>query len=154
MTGPFEQSEAGGLRATRYVVPKDPTGNRATWRIEVPREDTYYLWLRHLLRGKGGRGGGVRQHVRVLANGKAVATLGGGHTDLNIPDSLLGKDGPQAPQLWTWAWPGKANLDRIRLPAGQVELTLEDLAPAVRYDVLFITDEPSFVPRDGRLRQR
>jgi hypothetical protein len=42
----------------------------------------------------------------------------------------------------------------VTLPAGKVELALDNLAPGVRYDALIISDEPAFVPEDGRLRQR
>ena len=154
LTGPFERSEAGGTRAAEYVVPREPANNRVAWRVEIPREGQYYLWLRHLLRGSGQRGEGVDQQVRVRANGRRVAVLGGGSTDLNVPDRLIAKDHPLAPSLWTWAWPGDADLQRTNLPAGQLELVLDNLAPDVRYDVLLVTDEPSFVPQDGRLRQR
>jgi len=154
LSGPFERKEAGGLRGPAFVVAQAPKTNSVTWRVQIPRKGDYYLWLRHLLRGKGGRGPDVRQSVRVRANGQVVATLGGGLTDLNVRDSLLAKDHPMAPQVWTWAWPGAADLARTRLPAGDVEIVLDQLAPNVRYDVLLITDEPSFCPRDGRLRQR
>lgn len=154
LAGPFEQAEAGGLRAETYVVPEDPATNRATWQVQIPHQGTYYLWLRHLLRGKGGRGQSVRQNVQVRANGRHVATLGGGRPDLNVPDRLIAEGNPLAAQLWTWVWPGEADLDRVELPAGEVEIELSNLAPDIRYDVLVITDEPAFVPRDGRLRQR
>ena len=41
----------------------------------------------------------------------------------------------------------------IRLPAGRHEVTVTQFTPEVRYDVLLITNEPSFLPPDGRLRQ-
>lgn len=153
-TGPFERSTAGGTRADAFLVPEDPENNRVAWRVEIPREGDYYLWLRHLLRGDGGRGGDVRQEIRVRVNGSQVATLGGGLTDLNIRESLLEEDPSVASRFWTWAWPGEYNLQATPLPAGEVEIVLENLAPDVRYDVLYITDDPSFVPDDGRLRQR
>jgi len=154
LTGPFERSEGAGTRGTAYAVPLDPANNRAAWRVEIPRAGDYYLWLRHLRRGTGQRGDDVQQEVRVRANGQRVAVLGGGLTDLNATDRLIAKDHPLAPSLWTWAWPGEADLQRTRLPAGSVELVLDNLAPNVRYDALLLTDEPSFVPGDGRLRQR
>ena len=40
------------------------------------------------------------------------------------------------------------------ISVGDVEIVLDRLAPNVRYDVLLISDEPSFYPRDGRIRQR
>jgi len=154
LSGPFERKEAGGLRGPAFVVAESPEDNTATWRVQIPREGYYYLWLRHLLRGKGGRGPDVRQSVRVRANGQTVATLGGGRTDLNVRDTLVAKDHPMAPQVWTWAWPGGADLERTKLPAGNVEIVLDRFAPNVRYDVVYVTDEPSFYPQDGRVRQR
>jgi len=59
-----------------------------------------------------------------------------------------------ADRLWTWAWPGAADLAAVELPAGRHTLTLSNLAPNVRYDALIITDEPAWQPPDGRLRQR
>jgi len=70
-----------------------------------------------------------------------------------VPDSLIAKDHPLAPRLWTWAWPGNYNLEGVELPAGSHTLTLDNLNGEIRYDVLVITDEPSFCPEDGRLRQ-
>ncbi len=128
--------------------------NRAVWKVEIPREGPYYLWLRHLLRGTGSRGADVRQEIRALVNGKPVVTLGGGPTDLNAPDTFIAEGHPLAEQLWTWAWPGDANLEPVMLPAGDIEIALENFPDTVRYDVLLITDEPSTVPQDGRLRQR
>ena len=154
LAGPFERKEAGGLRGPAFVVAEKPADNSVAWRVQIPHAGDYYLWLRHLLRGEGGRGPDVRQSVRVHANGEPVATLGGGRTDLNIRDSLIAKDHPMAARVWTWAWPGAADLQRTKLPAGDVEIVLDRLAPGVRYDVLLITDEPSFYPRDGRIRQR
>jgi hypothetical protein len=154
LSGAFERKEGGGLRGPAFVVAENPKESSVTWRVEIPRGGDYYLWLRHLLRGKGGRGPDVRQSVRVRANGETVATLGGGRTDLNVRDSLLAKDHPMAPQVWTWAWPGTSNLAATKLPAGEVDIVLDQLAPNVRYDVLLITNEPSFYPQDGRIRQR
>ncbi|MFP4190691.1 MAG: hypothetical protein ACLFU6_01340 [Candidatus Hydrogenedentota bacterium] len=42
----------------------------------------------------------------------------------------------------------------MELPAGEHTLAVENLNEEIRYDVLLITDEPSFQPEDGRLRQR
>jgi hypothetical protein len=76
---------------------------------------------------------------------------------------------PLADHLWTWAWPGSYNLEGVHLPGGRHTLTLEDFSytkhllqgrspqevvDEVRYDVLLITNEPSFYPQDGRLRPR
>ena len=153
LTGAFERSSAGGTRAADYVVPEEPDTNSAAWTIEVPEDDAYYFWLRYLLRGTGARGPSVDHRVEVLLNGQPLTTLGDGRTDLNIPDELIAADHPLAPQVWTWAWPGRANLEGIRLPAGRHTLTLRNLDGSIRYDVLLITNEPSFVPEDGRLRQ-
>lgn len=152
--GPFEESEAGATRGEFYVVPEDPGNNAASWQINLPRAGDYCLWLRYLHRGSGGRGDEARQNVAVLLDGKQVTSLGGGLTDLHVPDSLIAKDHPLAPQLWTWAWPGNEDLTRVPLPAGAHTLRLKSLAPNVRYDALVITSEPSWQPEDGRLRQR
>lgn len=154
LDGPFERAQAGGLRGPEYVVPEDPANNRVTWRVDIPRQGHYHFWLRHLRRGSGGRGDDVSQNVRVRIDGRHVTTLGGGGTDLNIPDRLIAETHPMASHLWTWAWPGGANLEPVALPAGPVELTLDSFPEGIRYDVLVITDEPSYVPQDGRLRQR
>lgn len=153
-TGEFELSEAGGLRGPAYVVPEAPESNRVAWTLDVPRAGTYYFWLRYLHRGSGDRGGETVHEVRAMLDGEAITTLGGGSTDLHVPDEFIAKDHPLAPRLWTWAWPGAQNLRGVDLPAGNHTLTLENLNGAIRYDVLLITDEPSWHPEDGRLRQR
>ena len=152
--GPFELSEAGDTHGAAYVVAEDPENNAVTWQIEVPREDDYSLWLRYLHRGSGGRGDKVSQNRRVFIGERQSRTLGGGLTDLHIPDALIAADHPLATQVWTWAWPGLGNLERVRLPAGTHTLRIDTLAPGVRYDALVLTTEPSWVPEDGRLRQR
>ncbi len=152
--GAFEQSEAGGTHGEYYVVPEAPERNAAEWEIEVPRDDEYYLWLRYLHRGSGGRGSEARQNVRALIDGEQVTTLGGGLTDLHVPDALIAEDHPLADRVWTWAWPGNEDLTRVTRPAGPHTLRLEDLAPVVRSAALVITSEPTWRPEDGRLRQR
>ncbi|MFO8082542.1 MAG: fibronectin type III domain-containing protein, partial [Armatimonadota bacterium] len=147
--GAFEQSEAGGTHGEYYVVPEAPERNAAEWEIEVPRDDEYYLWLRYLHRGSGGRGSEARQNVRALIDGEQVTSLGGGLTDLHVPDALIAEDHPLADRVWTWAWPGSEDLTRVTLPAGTHTLRLEDLAPEVRYDALVITSEPTWRPEDG-----
>ncbi len=151
--GAFEVSTAGGLRGDAYVVPQSPEDNRVSWTVEIPRPGVYYLWLRYLHRGSGRRGDEVSHDVRVLLNGEKLTTLGG-RTDLHVPDTLIEEDHPLAPRLWTWAWPGEYNLEGVELSQGRHTLELENLHEEIRYDVLFITDEPSFQPEDGRLRQR
>ncbi|MFW6170282.1 MAG: hypothetical protein ACODAD_07320 [Planctomycetota bacterium] len=152
--GDFEVSDAGGLRGSAYVVPQSPETNRVAWAVEVPHDGTYYFWLRYLHRGSGNRGDETYQKIRVSLNGDSVTTLGGGRTDLHVPDELIAPDHPLAPRLWTWAWPGQYNLQGVELPAGQHALSLDNLNEEIRYDTLLITDEPSFRPEDGRLRQR
>jgi hypothetical protein len=41
----------------------------------------------------------------------------------------------------------------LRLPDGRHTLALKNLTPGVRYDIVYLTDEPSFWPQDGRIRQ-
>lgn len=152
--GGFEVSAAGGLRGPAYVVPQSPDTNRVAWEIEIPHAGNYYFWLRYLHRGSGNRGDETHQAIRATLNGDLLTTLGGGQTDLHVPDALITTDHPLAPRLWTWAWPGEYNLEAVELPAGNHTLTLENLNEEIRYDVLVITDEPTFTPEDGRLRQR
>ncbi|MFA9478952.1 hypothetical protein ACERK3_11715 [Phycisphaerales bacterium AB-hyl4] len=151
--GPFEESTAGGLRGSAYLVPERPRSNRVSWRITIPHEGEYFLWLRYLHRGSGMRGNETDNDVRVRLGDDHIATLGG-RTDLNVPDRLIDPDHPMAEQFWTWAVPGDMNLEAVRLPAGEHTLTLDNLNGEIRYDMLLITDEPAYRPADGRLRQR
>jgi len=153
-TGDFEVSEAGGLRGAAYVVPESPETNQVAWEIEVPHTGNYYLWLRYLHRGTGHRGNETSQEIRATLNGAPLTTLGGGQTDLHVPDSHIEEGHPLAPRLWTWAWPGEHNLEAVELPEGRHTLALDTLNGEIRYDVLLITDEPAFRPEDGRIRQR
>jgi hypothetical protein len=168
LNGSFEISKAGGLRGKAFVVPENPE-NEVSWEIEVPVEGTYYFWLRYLQRGSGGRGDEVSQNVRVSLNGEPITTVGGGATELHASDEMIREGQPLADHLWTWAWPGSYNLEGVFLPEGRHTLTLDDFSyikhllqgrspdeviDEVRYDVLLITNEPSFYPRDGRLRPR
>jgi len=152
--GTFECSTATGTRGKYYLVPEDAATNRASWEIDVPHSGRYYFWLRYLHRGSGGRGKEVRQEIRAMLDGQRIATLGGGLTDLNVPDRLIARENQLAGQLWTWAWPGTANLEAVELPEGRHTLTLSNLVPNIRYDTLIITDEPTWQPPDGRVRQR
>ena len=154
LEGPFERSTGAGTRGEAYLVAEETEGNRVSWEIDVPRAGKYYFWLRYLHRGSGGRGGEVRQHVRAALNGRGVATLGGGSTDLHVPDRLIAPESRLAERLWTWAWPGVADLEAVELPDGRHTLTLSNLTPNIRYDALILTDEPAWQPPDGRLRQR
>ena len=153
--GDFERKEGEAAYGKTYLVPQSPDTNAVSWRIDIPRDGTYYLWLRYLPRGDGNRGGEIRQSLRVRIDGETVTTeLGGGLTDLHVPDSFLAPEHPRAPRLWTWAHPGSCNLVGIPLAAGSRTIGLDRLAPKIRYDALVITDEPSWTPPDGRLRQR
>lgn len=154
LEGKFTHGQAGGLRGPGYVLPEDPQANRVSWQVEIPESAEYYLWLRYLQRGDGSRGDTVDQRVRVQLNGEPLTTLGGGQTDLHAPDDLIEPDHPLSNHLWTWAWPGGHNLEGVRLPEGRHALSVEHLHEEIRYDVLLLTNEPSFQPADGRLRQR
>ena len=152
LEGPFAAEKADGTRAGSFVILPDSeeaAEAKATWEVEVPHEGTYYLWLRYLPRGAASvRAAAVAQNLSVLLDGRRIAGLGGGLTDLSVPDRAL------RPEFWTWRRPVSASLVGADLPAGKHELTLTGLTPEVRYDVLLITDEPSFLPADGRLSQR
>ncbi len=152
--GPFERSTAAGTRGEAYLVPEDSEANRVSWEIDLPHAGRYCFWLRYLHRGSGDRGDEVRQSVRAMIDGRQVTTLGGGSTDLHVPDRLIAQESRLAERLWTWAWPGDVNLQSVELPAGRHTLTLDNLAPNIRYDALVLTDEPTWQPPDGRLRQR
>jgi len=152
--GTFERSTADGMRGKVYLVPQDVAANKTSWKIDIPHAGRYYFWLRYLPRGSGDRGGEVSQSVRATIDGRRVAVLGGGSTDLHVPDRLIAPGSRLAERLWTWAWPGTADLESVELPEGRRTLTLDNLAPNVRYDALVITDEPTWQPPDGRLRQR
>ncbi|MDY0168676.1 MAG: fibronectin type III domain-containing protein [Thermoguttaceae bacterium] len=154
LEGPFERSTGAGTRGAAYLVPEDLAANRASWEINVPHAGRYYFWLRYLHRGSGGRGDEVQHQVRAMIDGRRIATLGGGSTDLHVPDRLIAPESRLADRLWTWAWPGSVNLESVELPEGRHTLTLSSFAPNVRYDTLIITDEPTWQPPDGRLRQR
>ncbi len=152
--GAFERSTAAGTRGEAYLVPEEREANRVSWEIDLPHAGPYYLWLRYLHRGSGGRGNEVQHAVRATLDGQRIATLGGGRTDLHVPDRLIGPESRLAERLWTWAWPGDVNLEAVPLPAGQHTLTLSNLTADIRYDALILTDEPTWQPPDGRLRQR
>jgi len=124
-------------------------GAKATWNLNLKHAGRYYLWLRYLPKGSASaRKAAVKQNVTVWLDGKHVTTVGGGLTDLSVAESNV------RPEFWTWARPVGTDLIGVKLPAGRHTLTLGNLTKAIRYDVLFLTDEPSFVPADGRLRQR
>ena len=153
--GRIAAAEAPGTRGRRYlIVPEDATPEEAaavevSWDIEIKHAGRYAFWLRFLHKGAASsRGSAVEQHVKVFLGERQVTTVGGGLTDLSVPDSGI------RPEFWTWARPVKTDLVTVDLPAGRHTLTLRDLVRGNRYDVLLITDEPSFRPADGRLHQR
>jgi hypothetical protein len=150
LTGPFKLKTEEGTHAEQYVIlPEGEEEHRVKWSLEAPHDGDYYFWLRYLPGGSAGsRGAAVRQDIIARLDGDKIATLGGGLTDLSLPD------GQVRPEFWTWARPVSTDLVAVHLPAGEHELTLEVLTPEVRYDTLLITNEPSFLPPDGRLRQR
>jgi hypothetical protein len=155
LEGPFKFGEGPGTHGKRYVIlpeavaPDEAARATATWTVNVPDAGTHYLWLRYLPRGAASlREAAVVQDIRVLLNGQRIASIGGGETDLSTPDSNV------RPEFWTWARPVRVDLVGVDLPAGKHELHLENLTASVRYDSLLLTNEPSFLPPDGRLRQR
>jgi hypothetical protein len=155
LRGAFQRGTAAGTHAKEYVIlpektaPADVAAAKASWEIAIAQGGRHYFWLRYLPSGEASsRGAAVTQEIRALLDGKRIAVLGGGETDLSLPENAI------RPQFWTWARPVTWDLNAVELPAGKHTLSLENLTPGVRYDVLFITDEPSFLPKDGRLRQR
>jgi len=155
LQGKMSLAKAPGTRGEQYVMipekaaPKEAAAARAEWDIEIKHGGRYYFWLRFLPKGAAShRGAAVQQNVKVLLDGRHVTTLASGLTDLSVPDSGV------RPELWTWSRPVATDLTAVELPAGPHRLAVEGLTKAIRYDLLFITDEPSFVPSDGRLRQR
>ncbi len=153
--GKLLRGTAPGTHAKEYVLfpgtatPAEAEAARVTWSIEVANAGRHYLWLRYLPRGQAAtRGAAVVQNLGVLLDGRPIATVGGGETDLSVEEPAV------RPEFWTWARPVAADLVGVDLPAGKHTLTLTRLTPEVRYDALVVTGEPSFLPPDGRLRQR
>lgn len=167
-TGKFKKAQAGGLRGKQFLLPEQ-SENRVEWDINIPHEGEYFLWLRYLPRGDGRRGNLPEQNIQVLLDGAPLMRLGGGTQpdgrpivvagsgpDLLVSDSLVAQGHPLAPHVWTWDRPASTihadNPEPVRLPAGRHKLSLTGLSESIRYDVLLLTDEPSFKPGDGRLR--
>ena len=156
--GPFAKGKAPGTHASEYVIlPQDidadaVKASSVSWELDVPEageQAQWYLWLRYLPKGSGSsRAAAVEHNVQVLLDGKHMANVGGGLTDLSVPESGI------RPEFWTWARPLTADLQAVSIPPGKHVLRLEKLTQAIRYDVLLLTDEPSYQPPDGRLRQR
>ena len=152
LEGSFEQANAGGLRGSAFVVPREPDNNRVAWEIDVPEAGNYYYWLRYLPRNDG-----VRQEVRAYLNGDLVTVLGArgtgraGDTDFHLPDEMIEEGQPLADRAWTWMNQGRSeNIEAIHLPEGRHTLTLDNLRGEIRYDILLLTNEPSFTIPDGR----
>jgi len=155
LSGQVERLKAAGTHADKYVmIPEEADDEavaqvQAEWSIDIKHAGPHYFWLRFLPKGAASsRSAAVKQSVRVELNGQALTTLAPGDTDLSAPDSTV------RPEFWTWSRPGRTELSGVEIPAGQHTLTVKNLTKTIRYDVLLITDEPSFVPADGRLRQR
>jgi hypothetical protein len=168
-TGKFQRSPAAGLRGREFIMPTDGKGNRVEWDIEIPHEGDYFLWLRYLPGGDGKRGDLPEHNIHVLLDGEPLMRLGAGlrsdgsplidsgiGPDLVVDDNLIEQGHPLAPHVWTWARPASVlyadNPESVRLPAGRHTLSLTGLSESTRYDVMLVTDEPSFRPPDGRLR--
>lgn len=155
LSGPLVKRSVTGTHGEQYVLlpgdagPQEDQTAAVRWMVDIPREAGHYLWLRYLPNGaESARGAAVKQSLTVLLDGKAVGTVGGGETDLSCTEANV------RPEFWTWARPVSTDLVTVALPAGEHELSLANLTTEVRYDTLLITDEPSFLPPDGRLNQR
>ena len=160
IAGEVERKKAKGTRAAQYVIwpyrgklngNDVPTikGSKASWVINVKRPGKYYFWLRFLPRGapRGDYTPEMQPRIRVLVDGRSIGILGRGETDLAITDKGV------RPEWWTWAPPtAGGRLKALELPAGRRTLTLEGFPGEIRYDILLITDEPSFAPSDGRMK--
>ena len=156
--GPFAKGKAPGTHAGEYVaLPKGTDADivkasSVSWELDVPEageQARWYLWLRYLPVGSGSsRSAAVEHNIQVLLDGKPLAHVGGGLTDLSVPESGI------RPEFWTWALPIRTDLQAVSIAPGKHVLRLEKLTKAIRYDVLLLTDEPSYQPPDGRLRQR
>jgi len=153
-SGTVERLQAPGTHARQYVMVPEKAAEAevaavsASWEVNIEHAGKHYFWLRYLPKGNASdRDAAVRQNITVLLDGTKITTLAGGMTDLSTPDSNI------RPEFWTWARPIDFDLIGVELPVGKHTLTLKELTKAIRYDVLLITDEPAFKPKDGRLRQ-
>ena len=160
LAGSVERGKAKGTRAAEFVLWPDRgkrrgnqvpriKGSRSTWTVEVKRAGKFYFWLRSLPRGTPGGDNTpeMRERIRVSLDGRLLGRIGRGQTDIACTDKMI------RPEWWTWAPPVyDGRRLGFPLPPGRHVLTLEDFSGDVRYDVLLITDEPSFVPKDGRLK--
>lgn len=160
LAGDCEKGEAAGTRAASFIlwpyrgrrddnqVPQIED-SKAAWTIEVEQPGKYYFWLRTLPRGtpRGDYTPEMHQRIRVTLDGRGLCTLGRGQTDIATTDKGL------RPEWWTWTAPvSSGQCIGVELPAGRHTLTLERMSGDIRYDVLLLTDEPSFIPKDGRLK--
>ena len=147
----FEKPKAKPKKPPKKdAAKKDAAEAEVSWQIDLRHGGTCYFWLRYLPVSPS-----AKQHLKAFVGDKHVTTLGGGETDLHAPEEGL------PPEFWKWAgrrfwtWARPVDMDPIgvNLPAGRHTLTLRDLARGVRYDALVVTNEPSYHPSDGRLRQ-
>ena len=150
----FKLGKGKGTRSAQYaIIPcpggKVPPGGEASWTIDVKLAGKFYLWLRYLPRGQAARrASAVNQKITAWISGRQVMSrVGGGRTDLSVEDKDV------RPDLWTWARPHLVRYVSAQLPVGRHTLTLKNLTPGVRFDTLVVTDEPSFLPKDGRMKQ-
>ena len=157
--GAVERAETPGTLGKHYVLwpwRKPPVnglvpaveGSAASWQIEVKRPGRFYFWLRFLPRGQpaGDYTPEMNLKIAVELGDRRLGTIGG-RTDLAITDKGI------RPEWWTWTPPvSSGRLKGYELPAGRHTLTLKGFPGELRCDALVVTDEPSFVPADGRLR--
>ena len=155
LSGPFQRAKAKGTHAPEYVIlPGDTPKSEdlsASWEIDVKRATRLYVWLRYLPRGQAARrASAVRMLMPVRLDGRVVMPYVGAYrTDLSVENKDI------RPGLWTWARPAYPSCKFYSFPAskGRHTLTLKNLTPGVRFDILYVTDEPSFWPTDGRMKQ-
>ena len=152
--GPIQTAQGTGTLGNAFaILPEtasaaDAADASLSWEVTIDHDAAFYLWLRYLPRGQASaRNAALKQAVQLLVDGQPVALVAAGATDLSAPDSNL------RPEFWTWSPPLTDDLVPTALPAGRHTLTLQNLTPGIRYDALILTDEPSFQPDNGRLRQ-
>ncbi len=152
LAGKFEEGEAYGLLSDKYVVPLDSQSNSVCWEFVLQEPAEVVFWLRYLQRGPGKRDLEMPHNVLIELNQEIVGELGGGITDINIPDAVLTSDEEASERVWTWVRPGLLNPVTIKLAAGRNALILRNLNDSVRYDALFLTSDTSMIPAGGRIQ--
>ena len=155
LTGPFERAKGKGSHGAEYVIIPSKTAAKQTaeaevsWEINVKHGGEFYFWLRYLVKtATSWRRASFDRKGEVRVDGRVVMRDLAGVADLGAPDSMI------RPEFWTWVRPVRVSLRAVKLAAGRHTLTLRKLPKGVRYDCLVITDEPSYLPKDGRLNQR